>query len=176
MVIYIHIRWILPTKEFFLLFLLATDSHSLNSLVIRGLAARIDQLNTVHNRSHHQATSPDPSQGRSSASQRQQWQQQQQQRAHQLALVRRSFCDRVLTLRLLGRFLGVLIFAPNWSFQPPAQKEQQQHKQQPQKATAPKASVVEAPSMAPSMGVAFSTAATGSLAFECGPSRECPSI
>jgi hypothetical protein len=76
----------LGIERFFFLFLLHCDSHALSSHLLRGLASRIRVLEKL---SEHQMVSE----------------------IH----VARHLPERISQLRLLGRFLGLVLFSPNWS-------------------------------------------------------------
>ena len=76
----------LGIERFFFLFILHCDSHALNSHLLRGLTSRIRVLEKL---SAHQMVSE----------------------IH----VARHLPERISQLRLLGRFLGLVLFSPNWS-------------------------------------------------------------
>ena len=76
----------LGIERFFFLFILHCDSHALSSHLLRGLASRIRVLEKL---SAHQMVSE----------------------IH----VAKHLPERISQLRLLGRFLGLVLFSPNWS-------------------------------------------------------------
>eukprot|EP00941_MAST-03F_sp_MAST-3F-sp1_P001864 g1864.t1 len=96
---------------FFLLFILACDSHAFNTHFVTTATSQIRVLSLLEKKDESGTSSPSQEESKSIAS---------KLVPVDLATLSRNLDNRVRSLRLLGKFLGLIHFSPNWPSNDPA--------------------------------------------------------